>query len=172
LVLAIVTASLGFAGSVEASATHGLRLAPVSGQGDGTVNFTVTPGTIGFSVNVTANIHGATPNTTFYISRAPEVGRPLSNDGICQRANGVWPWEQPNSIGYAPAPAFVLFPRPLAGDPKTLTTDTNGSGSAHFAFDLPTLADGTIFDVEIRLADSLSVPTTDLRTDCFTATVK
>ena len=172
LVLAMVTASLGFVGGVEASATHGLRLAPVTGQGDGIVNFTVIPDTVGFAANITVNVHDTTPNTTFYISRAPEVGRPLGSDGICQRANGAWPWEQPNSIGYPPAPAFVQFPRPLAGDLKTLTTDADGSGSAQFAFALTALADGTVFDVEFRLADSLTAPTTDLRTDCVTATVK
>ena len=110
--------------------------------------------------------------TTLYIQRAPEVGRPLGSDGICQRANGLWPWEQPNSAGFPPAPAFVTFPRPLAGDFKTLTTDSDGAGSAHFAFDLPTLADGTVFDVEFRLVDSVTAPTTDLRTGCFTVTVK
>ena len=69
-------------------------------------------------------------------------------------------------------PAFVTFPRPLAGDFKTLITDAAGDGDAHFAFDLPGLADGTQFDVEFRLVDSLTAPASDLRTGCFTVTVK
>ena len=172
VLLAVLMLSLALTGSVQADGTHGRRLMAVLGQGSGTVNFTVTPGAVGFSAEITVNVHGTNPNTTFYVARAPEVGRPLGHDGICQRANGAWPWEQPNSVGFAPAPAFVMFPRPLAGDLKTLTTDADGAGSTHFAFDLPALADGTVFDVEVRLIDSLSVVTTDLRTDCFTATVK
>jgi hypothetical protein len=172
ILITMLTASLALAGSVQADGTHGRHLMAFLGQGSGVVNFTVTPGAVGFTAEITVNIHGTTPNTTFYVARAPEVGRPLGQDGICQRASGAWPWEQPNSAGFPAAPAFVMFPRPLAGDFKTLTTDADGAGSTHFAFDLPALADGTVFDVEVRLIDSLSAVTTDLRTDCFTATVK
>jgi len=172
VLLTALTACLIVAGPVQASGGHGQSLSAVTGQGAGVVNLVTTPGAPGFSAEITVNVHGTTPNATLYIQRAPEVGRPLGNDGICQRANGLWPWEQPNSAGFPPAPTWVTFPRPLAGDLKTLTTDSDGAGSAHFAFDLPTLADGTVFDVEFRLVDSTTVPTTDLRTGCFTVTVK
>jgi hypothetical protein len=172
VLLVALTAGLVAAGPVAASGPHAQRLAAVMGHGSGTVNLTLTAGTVGFSAEITVNVHATTPNATFYIQRAPEVGRPLGSDGICQRAMGLWPWEQPNSDGFPAAPAWVTFPRPLAGDFKTLTTDADGSGSAHFAFDLPTLADGTVFDVEFRLVDSLTAPTTDLRTGCFTVSVR
>jgi hypothetical protein len=172
ILLTALTAILIAAGPVQASGGHGQSLSAVMGQGAGIVNLITTPGDIGFSAEITVNVHGAAPNSTLYIQRAPEVGRPLGSDGICQRANGLWPWEQPNSAGFPPAPAWVTFPRPLAGDFKTLTTDSDGAGSAHFAFDLPALADGIVFDVEFRLVDSMSAPTTDLRTGCFTVTVK
>jgi hypothetical protein len=172
LLLTSLAALLVSGGSVQASGTHGRSLAAVMGQGSGIVSVTTTAGQVGFSAEITVNVHDAAPGTTLYIQRAPEVGRPLGNDGICQRANGLWPWEQPNSAGFPPAPAWVTFPRPLAGDLKTLTTDSDGAGSAHFAFDLPTLADGTVFDVQFRLVDSITAPTTDLRTGCFTVTVR
>jgi hypothetical protein len=167
-----LAAGLIAAGTVEASGTGGRSLSAVTGQGAGVVSVAATADAVGFSAEIAVNVHATTPYATFYIQRAPEVGRPLGSDGICQRADGLWPWEQPNSVGFPPAPAFVTFPRPLAGDLKTLTTDADGAGAAHFAFDLPTLADGTEFDVEFRLIDSLTAPTTDLRTGCFTVTVR
>jgi hypothetical protein len=160
------------AGPLEANGTHGQALTAVIGQGAGIVNVTPTAASFGFSAQITVNVHGTAPNATFFVQRAPEVGRPLGDDGICQRANGLWPWEQPNSAGFPPAPAFVTFPRPLAGDLATLITGADGDGDAHIAFDLPALADGTVFDVEFRLVDSLTAPVTDLRTGCFTVTVK
>lgn len=172
IMLTALAAAFIAAGPVQAGSTHGQRLSPVTGQGTGTVNVTLTAGAVGFSAQITVNVHATTPNAAFYIQRAPEVGRPLGHDGICQRANGLWPWEQPNSAGFPAAPAFVTFPRPNAGDLKILTTDADGDGSAHFAFNLPLLADGTVFDVEFRLVDSLAAPTTELRTGCFTVTVR
>jgi hypothetical protein len=171
IVLVVLAANLIQVATVQATA-EARRLVAVSGNGTGMVKIALTSAQDGFSAQITVNVHGAAPDTTFYLSRAPEVGRPLGSDGICQRAAGLWPWEQPNSAGFPPAPAYVFFPRPLAGDLKTLVTDEEGTGSAHFAFDLPMLADGTAFDVQLRLVDSLSSPTTDLQTDCFTLTVK
>jgi Cu/Zn superoxide dismutase len=171
LLLAVLAMSLTQAAVVEATA-DARRLVAVSGHGTGMAKIALTSAQEGFSAQITVNVHGAPPNTTFYVSRAPEVGRPLGNDGICQRAEGLWPWEQPNSAGFPAAPAYVLFPRPLAGDLTTLVTNADGTGSTHFAFDLPFFADNTEFDVQVRLVDSLSVVTTDLRTGCFTLTVK
>jgi hypothetical protein len=170
--LCALSMSLLAGGNVAAGSTHGQSLSAVLGQGLGTVNVTSIPGAVGLSVEVTINVHKSAPNDTFYVQRAPEIGRPLGSDGICQRANGLWPWEQPNSEGYAPAPAFVTVPRPLAGPLNTLTTDADGSGSTHFAYVFPTVADGTVFDTVFRLTDSLTAPTNDLRTECFTITTK
>ena len=176
VLLAALSVSLIAAGPVAAG-THGQQLTPVLGQGAGIVNLTSLPGDPGLTVNVTINVHNAAPNTTFFIQRAPETGipqRPLSNDGICQRANGLWPWEQPNSEGFPPVPAFVTVPKPLPGDLVTLTTNAQGNGTAHFILNFPPnfVLDGTVFDVEFRLVDSLTAPTTDLRTDCFTVTAR
>lgn len=173
--LALVTAlavSLVSAGTVQAHDPHERKLLAIAGEGAGKVEVEAIAGTIGFSVEISVKVHGAAPDTTFYVQRAPEVGRPLGDDGICQRADGLYPWEQPNSVGFMPAPAFVTFPRPLAGELKTLTTGPNGKGRAEFLFNLPTLADGTVFDVEFRLVDSLTAPTTELRSGCLTVTVE
>jgi hypothetical protein len=172
VLLITLAASLIAPGLVEAGGTHGQSLSAVTGHGAGMVNLTAIPGEAGLTVNVTVNLHQTAPNATFYIQRAPEVGRPLGNDGICQRANGLWPWEQPNSPDFAAAPAFVSVPRPLAGDLKTVTTDADGSGSTHFALNLPSIPDGTVFDVQFRLIDSLTAPTTNLQTGCFAVTAK
>lgn len=64
--------------------------------------------------------------------------------------------------------------RPKGGDglPITLTTAANGTGAANFEFRAPTIAAGTLFDVMFRLVDSESTPATELRSGCFTVTVK
>lgn len=173
--LALVTAlavSLVAAGTVQAHGPHGRQLSAFMGEGSGKVKIETNAGTVGFSADIKVKVRGAAPNTTFYIQRAPEVGRPLGDDGICQRGSGLFPWEQPNSVGFPMAPAWVTFPRPLEGDFKTLTTGPNGKGHAEFLFNLPTLADGTVFDVQFRLVDSLTAPTIDLRSGCLTVTVK
>jgi hypothetical protein len=138
----------------------------VTGTGSGIVNVTATaavPGT--FSAQINVNVHGAPPNTTFYVQRAPEVGRAIGADGICQRAAGLAPWGPP-------APNFVTFPAPAAGPLVTLQTSSGGAGAVHIDFSAPTISDGTQFDVMFRLVDSLTSPTTELRTGCFTVTVK
>ena len=157
------------------NSTVGGSLRAYRGSGTGNVKVTPLDGTPGFSAQIQVDISGTTPNTTFYIFRAPEVGRPMSSDGLPQRANGLWPWEQPNSPGYPAAPAFVIFPRPNSGSLDTIRTSSSGAGSISFQFDLDPalLPDGTVFDVVFRVVDSLSTsPTTDLRTDCFTVTAK
>jgi hypothetical protein len=165
VLLAALAASLVAVGPVAAG-THGLWLDAVAGRGSGIVNVTSMPGQAGLTVDITINVHGAPPNTTFLVQRAPETGptRPLMHDGICQRAQGIYPWNDGTAT-------FVTFPRPLAGDLKTLTTGATGAGTAHFVLNFPAVADGTVFDVEFRLI-SVTAPTTDLRTDCFTVTAR
>jgi hypothetical protein len=150
----------------SAPTTHGEQLTAVIGAGSGVVNVTSTAAVDGsFSAQINVNVHDAPPNTTFYVQRAPEIGRPNSADGICQRAAGLPPWG-------TPAPNFVTFPLPAAGPLVTLQTSEGGSGAIHIDFTAPTILDGTQFDVMFRLVDSLTSPTNDLRTGCFTVTVK
>ena len=149
-----------------ASTTHGEQLTALSGAGSGIVNVTPTASVIGsFSAQINVNVHGAPPNTTFYVQRAPEVGRANSADGICQRAAGLPPWGPP-------APNFVTFPMPAAGPLVTLHTSDGGAGAVHIDFTAPAIGDGTQFDVMFRLVDSLTSPINELRTGCFTVTVK
>jgi hypothetical protein len=149
-----------------ASTTHGQPLTAFIGIGSGMVNVTPTAAVDdSFSAQINVSVHGAPPNTTFYVQRAPEIGRANGADGICQRAAGVPPWG-------APAPNFVTFPLPSSGPLVTLQTSEGGSGAVHIDFVAPTIPDGTRFDVMFRVVDSLTSPTIELRTDCFTVTVK
>ncbi|HWJ15879.1 MAG TPA: hypothetical protein VNS10_19200, partial [Gemmatimonadaceae bacterium] len=118
-----------------------------------------------FSAQINVNVHDAPPNTTFYVQRAPEIGRANGADGTCQRAAGLPPWGPP-------APNFVTFPLPAAGPLVTLQTSEGGSGAVHIDFVAPTISDGTQFDVMFRLVDSLTAPANELRTGCFTVTVQ
>lgn len=150
----------------SASGTHAEQLTAVVGVGSGMVNVTSTAAVDGsFSAQINVNVHDAQPNTTFYVQRAPEVGRANGADGICQRAAGLPPWGPP-------APNFVTFPLPGPGPLVTLQTSEGGSGVVHIDFAAPTISDETQFDVIFRLVDSLTAPTNELRTGCFTVTVK
>ena len=162
-----VLASVGSTASNRAlSSTHGELLEAVLGSGSGIVNVTPTAAVDGsFSAQINVSIHDAPPNTTLYVQRAPEIGRPNGGDGICQRAAGLPPWG-------APAPNFVTFPLPGAGPLITLQTSPGGAGTVHIDFAAPTIQDGIRFDVMFRLVDSLTAPTVDLRTGCFTVTVR
>jgi hypothetical protein len=152
--------------SQSGSATHGQLLTAVLGTGSGIVNVTPTAAVDGsFSAQIAVNVHGAAPNTTFYVERAPEIGRPNSADGVCQRAAGLPPWGPP-------APNFVTFPRPAAGPLVTLETSNRGAGAVRIDFAALAIADETQFDVMFRLVDSPTNPTKELRTGCFTVTVK
>ena len=147
------------------SATHGEALTAIRGSGSGIVDVTATAAVPGsFSAQINVNVHDAPPNTTFYIQRAPEIGRANGADGICQRAAGLPPWGPPT-------PNFVTFA--VAGNPSvSLLTSAAGAGAAHIDFAAPTIPDGTQFDVMFRLVDSLTSPANELRTECFTVTVK
>jgi hypothetical protein len=149
-----------------ASTTHDEQLTAVVGAGSGIVNVTATAAVDGtFSAQINVNVHSAPPNTTFYVQRAPEVGRINGADGICQRAAGLPPWGPP-------APNFVTFPMPAAGPLVTLQTSEGGAGAVHIDFAAATISDGTQFDVMFRLVDNLTSPTNELRTGCFTVTVR
>lgn len=162
----VLDSSASSMAAIGGPATHHEVLTAVRGIGSGVVNVTPTAAVGGsFSAQINVNVHGAPPHTTFYVQRAPEIGRPLGSDGICQRAAGLPPWG-------APAPNFVTFPRPAAGPLVTLETSAGGGGAVHIDFAAPTIADGTRFDVMFRLVDDLTSPTNELRTGCFTVTVR
>lgn len=148
--------------------THRSSITAVSGPGSG--GLSVTPKSIPegtFVADISILIANARPTATYIIQRAPEIGRALGADGVCQRAVGQSPW----SASDPAAPAFVTFAN-ASGGPITLATAANGTGAANFEFRAPTIAAGTLFDVMFRLVDSESTPTTELRSGCFTVTVK
>jgi hypothetical protein len=148
--------------------THRSAIAAVSGPGSGGVS--VTPTAIPertFAATISILIGNARPNATYIVQRAPEIGRALASDGVCQRALGQPPW----SASDPAAAAFVTFAN-TAGAPITLTTAANGTGTANFEFRAPTIAAGTLFDVMFRLIDSETAATTELRSGCFTVIVK
>jgi hypothetical protein len=147
--------------------THQSPISAVTGPGAGGVS--VTPKSIPegtFAADISVLITSARPNASYIVQRAPEIGRALAADGICQRALGMSPW----SAADPPAPAFVTFPG--GGGSETVTTASNGTGTLNFEFRAPTIPAGTVFDVMFRLVDSEASPLTELRSGCFTVTVK
>ena len=106
------------------------------------------------------------PNTTYFVQRAPEIGRMFGSDGVCQRALGTSPWSPLDP----PAPAFVTFA--IAGSPATMTTTASGAASLDFEFEAPMIPAGTSFDVMFRLVDNETTPTLEARSGCFTVLVK
>lgn len=118
------------------------------------------------AVDISVLVSDARPNTSYFVQRAPDVGRDLQTDGICQRGLGVTPW----SVSDAPAAAFLTFP--LGPGVATLTTDRNGIGNVNFEFRAPTVPAGERFDVMFRLVDSEAAPSSELRSGCFTVVVK
>jgi hypothetical protein len=161
----------GHHGDGDHSATFKAHLKAMVGHGKGRVRVTPITGTTGFSAQIEVEVKHLPPNATFFLQRAPEIGRPMSSDGIGQRALGLYPWEQPNSPGFPPAPAFITFPLPGAGPLVMITTDANGEGEVEFLFEAASIADGTLFDVVFRVVDNPSSPSTDLWSNCFTVTV-
>ena len=99
-------------------------LTAVSGTGSGLVLIAPTAEDHGtFAVEVTVNIHDASPNMTYTVSRAVD----LTPDGICTLASG---W--------------------LVSGP--LSTSSGGAGAAHFVGHRGApFVSGTRFDVEFRV---------------------
>jgi len=159
------SAIAGTHASADMTGSHGIPISPVLGSGWGVVNVSPTSSAQGFSAQIQVSVGGVQPNTRLYVQRAPEIGRPLSDDGRCQRAAGLSPWGPPT-------PNFVTFPGPDPGSLANLVTSAGGSGTVHMDFGAPGIADGTRFDVMFRLVDDLNVPTIDLRSACFTVDVK
>ena len=119
-----------------------------------------------FQATIRFVVHGAPPSTTYLVQRAPEVGDvPLASDGVCQRAQGLPPWN-------GGEPAFLTFVDPGTALARTLTTDGRGDGSLEFVHRSTAIAAGTHFDVQMRLVDNVTAPTTELRSGCMTVVVQ
>ncbi len=141
-----------------ATASNGLQLTAIVGDGTGTFNLTHTASERAATgdAQMSINVHGVAPNTTLYLLRAGDIGLGgQQSDGVCQRA----------ALGL-----FFTVPGP-DGQPLSLDTSDGGSGQLQAHFSGPT-PDGTRIDAVYRLADSTSAPTVDLRTPCFTFEVK
>ena len=153
--------------SLAPAGTHQSTITAVTGSGSGGVSVTaktIPEGTMAVDISIVLN--NARRNATYFLQRAPEVGRALAADGICQRALGLSPW----SASDPAAATFLTFP--LGTGLATITTTTIGTGSLDFEFRSPTTPAGTVFDVMFRLVDSETAPTTELRSGCFTVVVK
>src|SRR5258708_1189001 len=122
------------------------ELIATTGQGAGRAIVSPTAQDQGtFAAEITVNIHGAAPNTTFTLVRKPD----LVPDGIC--------------TGLAPNFAYIPFG-------ETLTTSADGSGATHFHFERGApFVSGVQFDVAFRAIGSDG---TILQGDCMTVTIK
>jgi hypothetical protein len=147
--------------------TYQSAMSAMSGTGFGGVS--VTPKSIPeatFDADIKVRLQKARASTTYTVQRAPEIGRTSAADGVCQRALGMSPWGPSDPA----ASAFVTFVNGTA--PYVVTTDGSGNGSLDFEFTAPTIAAGTVFDVMFRLVDTVDGPTSEIRSGCFTVTVK
>jgi hypothetical protein len=148
--------------------TYQSPLYEIGGPGSGGVS--VTPRAIPdgyFTADIKVRLLGAKPNTMYTVQRAPEVGRPLGSDGICQRALNIAPW----SPSDPQAPVFLTFTQPGATTPVTLMSSATGAASVDFTFSVPTVPAGTQFDVMFRVIDDLAAPRNFFLSGCFTVTV-
>lgn len=152
--------------------THQSALSRVSGGGAcGTGGVSVTPFPAPertFAVTIRFHVVGAVPATTYTLQRASDFGRPLMSDGLCQRAGGLPPWGPADE----PAPRFVTFPLPNPGPAITMTTNAHGDADAEFEFRLAVIPSGAQFDVQMRLVDDETAPTSEIRSGCMTLIVR
>ena len=147
--------------AIGANGGPGLPFIPVVGTASGRFNLVHTEsdrnGFTGDS-QLTISVQGVSPNTVLYVRRAGDLGLPGGQqaDGICQRAAA-------GLFGQVPLPA---------GGFVTLETSAGGAGAAHVHF--YGTGEGNRLDSVWQLVDALppAVPTVDLRTPCFTFTVK
>ena len=123
-----------------------------------------------FVAEITFNVHGLAPNTTYYIQRASEFPASLGgvvHDGTCQRALGLPPFD-----AVPPLARFITFV--ANGAPIPLTTSAGGAAAVHLENANNIFADGSAFDVMFRVVSdpASATPVTDLRTGCVTLQVK
>lgn len=144
--------------------THQAVLSGVGWSGAGGVS--VTPRAAGgaFTADFKVRLRNAKPNTTYIVQRAPEVGRALSSDGVCQRGMSVSPWSSADT----PAPTFITFPQPNSTTPVSMVTSATGDGSVDFVFTVASILAGTQFDVMFRVLDDVALPKSVLLSECIT----
>ena len=148
--------------------THAASAVAIVGTGTGGVS--VTPRAVAegyFVADIKVRIRGAAPNTTYFIQRAPEVGRPSSSNGVCERALGISPWSSSDTQ----AAAFLTFVPSGSTAPVTIATNAAGDGSTDFEFRASMIPSGTKFDVMFRLINDEVSPTAIIMSQCFTVTV-
>ena len=155
-------AASGAGSAIGANGGPGLPLIAVAGTGSGRFNLVHTESDRGGFTGdsqLTISVTGVPPNTVLYVRRAGDLGLPGGQqaDGICQRADA-------GLFGPVPGPGGVGI--------VTLETSEGGSGATHVHFS--GTGEGNTLDSVWRLVDALppAVPTVDLRTPCFTFTVK
>ena len=148
----------------RAAEGHGLVLTPVVGEGTGIVNVQANARSGDFVANTqdVVQVRGVTPNTLLHVIVAADVGLGVQQaDGICQRAN----------LGF-----YVPLAQYPGGPAATIETSEGGSGTVHVVFGAtnPAISNGSPLDLRFRVVDRLppAAPTIDLRTDCFTITIK
>lgn len=149
--------------------THqAMLVSPDANAGSGGVSVTpvANPGHF-FDATIRIRLVGARASTTYIVQRAPEIGRPMSSDGACQRALGLSPW----SSADAPAPSFLTFMTPGTTAPVTVVTSATGDASLDFAFQAPMIPAGTRFDVQFRLLDEATLTSSLYLSSCFTVSV-
>jgi hypothetical protein len=139
----------------------GLPLIAVVGTGSGRFNLVHTESdrnSFTGDSQLTISVEGVSPNTVLYVRRAGDLGLlgGQQADGVCQRATA-------GLFGQVPLPA---------GGFVTLETSAGGAGATHVHF--YGAGEGNRLDSVWQLVDALppAVPTVDLRTPCFTFTVK
>src|ERR1044071_2713657 len=124
----------------------GTHQAVITGVGSTAIGgISVTPRAAGgvFTADFKIRVHNAKPNTTYFVQRAAETGRALTNDGICQRGMNVSPWSSTDPA----APSFATFPQADGTTPVTLRTTATGEGSIDYSFSTAVIVAGTRFDV-------------------------
>jgi hypothetical protein len=119
-----------------------------------------------FFAHIEVHLVRAAANATYTLQRAPEIGRPFSDDGICQRANAQYPWAQPDSDPFPTVAQYLTFEPPSG--PVTIKTNAGGNGKVEFDFGpASAFTSGTHFDVQFR-----ALGPTSIESECFTVTVR
>lgn len=124
-----------------------------------------------FTADISIRLVGLRANTTYFVQRAQEGvgGRPLGMDGICQRAQSLFPWSSSDAV----APTFQTVPLPSSPGPLvTISTASNGNGALDFEFRTSMILAGSTNDVMYRLVDNETAPTSELRSDCMMITAR
>ncbi len=159
--LVALTASVAAVAQAEPG-THS-DLTALTGQGSGIVEVSPTSKDQPiFDVEGTANIHDALPSTTYRVARAVDRSDIGHADGVC-------PSRSSSSPSWRAVPA----------DGGLLSTSNGGAGALHFEIHPapPTpFVSGVTFDVQWQVIkvnpDGTLDRSQELRSDCFTVTVK